>query len=165
MAQMNSQLIEQLMSAMSQGQGQGQGQGPPPPPGPAGKIAGSPMRGTQYAQDIAGRAAPGAVRTISNTAPIPGPGMTFSRDYAGRRGGFAGGGLDAGQDLQLRQNGWVDIGNVRYVLDRNTGQVTQTPRPGSGYGWKGGATYEDYGSQPPISLMDMVGGPGQPPRR
>ena len=157
----NPQHVEQLMNAVRAGQG----------------------RGSQYGHQMSQRPAPSVRRTISNAPPIrtwapndsgtigvaPGlgsffPGSYDEPDYAGRRGGFLGGGLSGGQNMELMQSGYTDIGDIRYVLDRTTGQVTQTPRPGSDY-WRDDLGYEGYGGQPPISLMDAVGGPGRPPRR
>jgi len=93
-------------------------------------------RGSQYGYQMSQRPAPSTVRTISNASPIPqhGQGLPPTRpDYAGRQFSGVTGieGLSAGQDMELRQNGYTDIGNVRYILEPSTGQVTQMPRPGS----------------------------------
>ena len=166
-AAVNPGVLDQLMGALRAGQG----------------------RCSQYGYQMSQRPAPSVRRTISNAPPVrtwapnpnpgrydsgtievgPGlgshfPGSYDESDYAGRRGGFLGGGLSGGQEMELMQNGYTDIGDIRYVLDRTTGQVTQTPRPGSDY-WRDDLGYEGYGGQPPISLMDAVGGPGRPPRR
>jgi hypothetical protein len=132
----------------------GQGVDPRAQRQPAGKIAGSPMRGTQYGQDIAARAAPGSVRSITNAPNIPyrswageyGPeGQSpFSRmaDFAGRNRGQAigavgqgmEGGLSASEEMSLKQNGFVDAmgpgGMMRYTLNRD-GTVTQSRAPGA----------------------------------
>ena len=141
-AAVSPRAVEQLMQAMQQG------------------------RGSQYARQMSQRPAPGTIRGISNAPPISiegafGPSMP---DYAGRgwgRGssmgtGQIGGkfsGLSSGQEMELQQNGYTDIGDMRYVLDRSTGQVTQMPRPGSGYG---DGPPSNYGSQTPVSLMDAI---------
>ena len=137
---MANQAVEQLMQAMQQGRG------------------GSPMhvstRGNDYARQMSQRSPGNTVRTISNAPQIGSPlgGMATVPDYAGRTAtGF--GGLSGGQEMELQQNGYTDIGNVRYVLDRSTGQVTQMPRPGSGYG---DGPPSNYGSQTPVSLMDAI---------
>lgn len=162
MPQMNPQVIEQLMSAMSQGQGQR-----------AGKMAGSPGRGTQYAQQLSQRPQPGTRRTISNESGIPGPlgGLTQIPDYAGRRQysdpssqtGFGIHGLTGGKEMELQQNGMVDINGTRYILDRISGEVSQMPIPGTQYGGAfgmGGSVSTDdparYGAQNPVNLMDAI---------
>mgnify|MGYP003629167599 FL=1 len=154
--QMDPQAIERLMSAMSQGQGQR-----------AGKMAGSPGRGSQYGEQMSQRQQPGTIRGISNAPPISingGIGSATMPDFAGRgwgRGssmgtGQVGGkfsGLGGGQEMELQQNGYTDIGDVRYILDRSTGEVTQMPRPGSGYG---GGPPSNYGAQDPVTLMEAI---------
>jgi len=77
-------------------------------------------RGSQYGYQMSQRPAAGTIRGISN-APSMGTGEVGGR--------FSG--LSAGQEMELQQNGYTDIGDIRYVLDRTTGQVTQSPRPGS----------------------------------
>lgn len=153
--QMDPQAIERLMSAVMQGQGQR-----------AGKMAGaSPSAGAQYGQQISQLPQPGTIRNISNASPLPGPGMTTTPDYAGRRergmGGF--GGLSGGKEMELQQNGYVDIGGTRYILDRSSGEVSQMPIPGTQYGglfgMGGGVTTDDpsrYGAQDPVSLMEAI---------
>jgi len=160
--QMDPQAIERLMSAVMQGQGQR-----------AGKMAGSPGRGTQYAQQLSQRPQPGTRRTISNESGIPGPlgGLTQIPDYAGRRQysdpssqtGFGIHGLTGGKEMELQQNGYVDIGGTRYILDRSSGEVSQMPIPGTQhgglFGMGGGVTTDDpsrYGAQDPVSLMEAI---------
>ena len=76
-------------------------------------------------------------------------------------GGF--GGLSGGQEMELQQNGYVDIGGTRYILDRSSGEVSQMPIPGTRYGGAfgmgGGVTTDDpsrYGAQNPVSLMEAI---------
>ena len=158
----NPQHVEQLMNAVRAGQG----------------------RGSQYGHQMSQRPAPSVRRTISNAPPVrtwapnPNPsrydsgtievgfgpyfpGSYDESDYAGRRGGFFGGGLSGGQEMELMQNGYTDIGDMRYILDRTTGEVSQMPRPGSGYG--GGPFWDrkvgppsHYGAQDPVPLMDAI---------
>jgi len=137
-------MVEQLMNAMRQGGG---------------------GRGTNYGRQMSQRPQPGTIRNISNASPLPGPGMTSRSDYAGRRasgmGGF--GGLSGCQEMELQQNGYVDIGGTRYILDRSSGEVSQMPIPGTQYGGAfgmgGGVTTDDpsrYGAQNPVSLMEAI---------
>ena len=128
MIETRNRAVEQLMQAMQQG------------------------RGSQYGRQMSQRPAPSTIRNISNASPLPGPGMTSRPDYAGRTATGIGG-LSGGQEMELQQNGYTDIGDVRYVLDRSTGQVTQMPRPGSGFGE---GPPSNYGSQTPVSLMDAM---------
>ncbi len=135
----------------------------------------SPGRGSHYGQQMSQRPAAGTIRGISNAPSIrsgrggnPYDPANRMPDYAGRgwgRGpsmgtGEVGGrfsGLSAGQEMELQQNGYTDIGDIRYVLDRTTGQVTQSPRPGSD-AWRaystGAAVPNPYGS--PMTLEDEM---------
>ena len=133
-AAVNPGQVDQLMSALRAGQG----------------------RGSQYGYQMSQRPAPSTVRTISNAPRVPGPGMTSTPDYAGRQFSRVTGidGLSGGQEMELMQNGYTDIGNVRYILDRSTGQVSQMPRPGSGFGHD--LPPGHYGAQYPVSLMDAI---------
>ena len=160
----NPRHVEQLMNAARAGQG----------------------RGSQYGYQMSQRPAPSVRRTISNPsdegqwyAPNPDPNASLYKtmriqpgqerfyegaynapQYAGFRG-FEGGGLPPGKDMELMQNGYTDIGDIRYILDRTTGQVSQMPRPGRGHG--GGPFWDrqvgppsDYGAQDPVPLMDAI---------
>jgi len=93
-------------------------------------------RGSQYGYQMSQRPAPSTVRTISNASPIPqhGQGLPPTRpDYAGRQFSGTTGtpGLPAEKEMELKQNGFADMGSVRYILEPSTGRVTQMPRPGS----------------------------------
>ena len=137
--EMANPMVEQLMNAMRQGGG---------------------GRGSNYGRQMSQRPQPGTIRNISNATPQFGPGGTSTPRYAGQRATGVGG-LSGGQEMELQQNGYTDIGDVRYILDRSTGQVTQMPRPGSGYGggpfWdRQGGPPSDYGAQTPVSLMDAI---------
>ncbi len=57
------------------------------------------------------------------------------------------------KEMELMQNGFADIGPVRYILDRTTGQVSQMPRPGAGFGDEAPGY---YGAQDPVSLMEAI---------
>ena len=133
-AAVNPGQVDQLMSALRAGQG----------------------RGSQYGYQMSQRPAPTTVRNISNAPPVPGPVMTSRPDYAGRQFSRVTGidGLSGGQEMELMQNGYTDIGNVRYILDRSTGQVSQMPRPGSGFGHD--LPPGHYGAQYPVPLMDAI---------
>ena len=161
----NPRHVEQLMGAARAGQG----------------------RGSQYGYQMSQRPGASTVRSVSNTWPSEGTWWSPNLDttdrfnktmriqpgqerfyegaynapqYAGFRG-FEGGGLPPGKDMELMQNGYTDIGDIRYILDRTTGQVSQMPRPGSGHG--GGPFWDrqvgppsDYGAQDPVPLMDAI---------
>jgi len=111
-------------------------------------------RGNSYGYQMSQRPAPSMVRTISNADRIPGPlgGMTTMPDYAGRTAtGF--GGLSAEEDLLLNEQGYIDKGGVRYIIDRNSGQVTQNRIP------SGPTTGQNFGSRGQ-TMAQAVGGPG-----
>ena len=133
-AAVNPGQVDQLMGALRAGQG----------------------RGSQYGYQMSQRPPPSPERNISNAPPVPGPGMTSRPDYAGRQFSRVTGidGLSGGREMELMQNGYTDIGNVRYILDRSTGQVSQMPRPGSGFGHD--LPPGHYGAQDPVSLMEAI---------
>ena len=111
-------------------------------------------RGNNYGYQMSQRPAAGTARGISNADRIPGPlgGMTTMPDYAGRRPtGF--GGLSAEEDLLLNDQGYIDKGGVRYIIDRSTGQVTQNRIP------SGPTSGQNFGSRGQ-TLQEAVGGPG-----
>ena len=110
-------------------------------------------RGNNYGYQMSQRPAAGTARGISNADRIPGPlgGMTTMPDYAGRTAtGF--GGLTAEEDLLLNDQGYIDKGGVRYIIDRSTGQVTQNRIP------SGPTSGQNFGSRGQ-TLQEVVGGP------
>ena len=120
-------------------------------------------RGNNYGYKMSQRPAAGTIRGISNAPPItsdrfggaPIPGNMMP-DYAGRTAtGF--GGLSAEDEMLLQKQGYVDSGDIRYVLDRETGQVARSPTPWSRYS----TSAMGYPNQrTPTTLEQAVGGPG-----
>jgi len=126
-------------------------------------------RGSSYAREISQRPAPSIRRGIANTGPItsgrmggsPNP-ENMMPDYAGRRPAYEYGGLSGGQDMQLRQQGYIDIGNVRYILDpQGSGRVFQVPLNDETTLSSASATgnqnpYAPYGAPNPVPLMEAI---------
>ena len=116
-------------------------------------------RGNNYGHQYSQRPAAGTVRGISNAAPIhsdragyPGAPSRMMPDYAGRTAtGF--GGLSAEEDLLLNEQGYIDKGGVRYLIDRSSGQVTQNRIP------SGPTSGQNFGSRGQ-TMAQAVGGPG-----
>ena len=82
----------------------------------------SPARGTQYGREMSQRPAASTSRTISN------PSRTDNylwRDVVTRLN------LSGGQEMELMQNGYTDVDNWRYVVDRSSGEGSMAPKPGS----------------------------------
>jgi hypothetical protein len=139
----NPRVAEQLMQALASG------------------------RGNNYGYQYSQRPAAGTIRGISNADPISigaGMGGPTMPDYAGRgygRGssmgtGEVGGkfsGLSAEEDLLLNDQGYIDKGGVRYIIDRNTGYVTQNRIP------SGPTSGNNFGSRGQ-TMAQAVGGPG-----
>ena len=139
----NPRHVEQLMNAARAGQG----------------------RGDQYGYQMSQRSPGGAIRGITNAPQIGREGMpghiigqNMMPDFAGRgwgRGsnmgyGEIGGkfsGLTMEEDMLLKEQGFLDKGGVRYVLDWDTGKVSQFPAGSSG-------------PVRPTSMAERVGGPG-----
>jgi hypothetical protein len=128
-------------------------------------------RGSQYGYQMYQRSPGGTIRGITNAPKIGIPGMpghiigqNMMSDFAGRgwgRGsnmgyGEIGGkfsGLTMEEDMLLKEQGFLDKGGMRYVLDWDTGKVSQFPADGDG----------PFGGQQrirPISMAERVGGPG-----
>ena len=83
----------------------------------------SPARGTQYGREMSQRPAASTSRTISN------PSRTDNylwRDVVTRLN------LSGGQEMELMQNGYTDVGDYRYQIDRSSGEVSMAPKPGKG---------------------------------
>ena len=145
----NPRHVEQLMNAARAGQG----------------------RGSQYGYQMSQRSPGGAIRGITNAPQIGREGMpghiigqNMMPDFAGRgwgRGstmgyGEIGGkfsGLTMEEDMLLKEQGFLDKGGMRYVLDWDTGTVSQFPVGNDG----------PFGGQQrirPTSMAERVGGPG-----
>jgi hypothetical protein len=139
----NPRVAEQLMQALASG------------------------RGNNYGYQYSQRPAAGTIRGISNAAPIqsdragyPGAPSNMMPDYAGRTAtGF--GGLSAEEDLLLNDQGYIDKGGVRYIIDRSTGQVTQNripsgPTSGQNFGSRGQTMAQAVGG--PLAMKPDFGG-------
>ena len=145
----NNRTAEQLMQALASG------------------------RGNNYGYQMSQRPAGGTIRGITNQPPIRGEMGTTMPDYAGRawgRGssmGWPGGaqfdqsgmdsrffsGLTPEEDLLLNEQGFIDKGGSRFIIDRSSGQVTQNRIP------SGPTSGQNFGSRGQ-TMAQAVGGPG-----
>jgi len=76
------------------------------------------LQGTQYGREMSQRPAAGTVRTVSN------PRKELFQDFSSLT-------LSGGQEMELMQNGYTDVGDWRYHLDRSSGEVSMEPKPGA----------------------------------
>ena len=139
-------------------------------------------RGNNYGYQMSQRQPGGTVRGITDGERIHagrggrvGP-ENYMPDYAGRawgRGSSMGwpgsdatssldrgdtntrffSGLTAEEDLLLRERGYIDKQGSRFIIDRNTGQVTQNRIP------SGPTSGQNFGGRA-TTMQEAVGGPG-----
>ena len=81
----------------------------------------SPARGTQYGREMSQRPAASTCRNVSN------PSRTTNYPWSEAITRLN---LSGGQEMELMQNGYTDVGNHRYQIDRSSGEVSMAPKPG-----------------------------------
>mgnify|MGYP003154080493 CR=1 FL=1 len=95
----------------------------------------SPARGTQYGREMSQRPAASTSRTISNPqgtewydrSPT---GATATPEAIALLNISKQLNLSGGQEMELMQNGYTDVGDYRYQIDRSSGEVSMAPKPG-----------------------------------
>ena len=159
--------VEELLNAVRQGNG-----------GPTHFST----RGQGYGREMSQRPPGGSIRGFTNAPLIeregynpmyPGDrtGYGMMSDFAGRgwgRGstmghGEIGGkfsGLSMDEDMLLKEQGFLDKGGMRYVLDWDTGKVSQFPTPGGGLDQGFDGPFFGQARIKPTSMAERVGGPG-----
>ena len=83
----------------------------------------SPARGTQYGREMSQRPAASTSRNVSN------PSRTTNYPWSEAITRLN---LSGGQEMELMQNGYTDVGDYRYQIDRSSGEVSMAPKPGKG---------------------------------
>ena len=90
----------------------------------------SPARGDEYGREMSQRPAASTSRAISNPQTNPAS-LPRSMEFLGLREAVSRLNLSGGQEMELMQNGYTDVDNWRYVVDRSSGEVSMAPKPGS----------------------------------
>ena len=97
----------------------------------------SPARGTQYGREMSQRPAASTSRTISNPQGTEWydrsrTGTTATPEAIALLNISKQLNLSGGQEMELMQNGYTDVGDYRYQIDRSSGEVSMAPKPGKG---------------------------------
>ena len=165
----NPRHVEQLMGAARAGQGRGSQYGYQMSQRPGASTVRSvsntwPSEGTWWSPNLDTtdrfnktiEIPPGMERLRRDDGELYFPDAYYQRDYAGSRGGYAYGGLSPEEDMLLKEQGYVDKGGMRDVLDWDTGEVTKS-MVGSPV-----SHHPEHGPRPvrPTSMAERVGGPG-----
>ena len=115
----------------------------------------SPARGTQYGREMSQRPAASTSRTMSNYQPTVADLVRVgkaSMDAARRLN------LSGGQEMELMQNGYTDVGDWRYQIDRSSGEVSRSPKPGSRWHQNGPTKYQMQYGYPKSMGQEVSGG-------